>query len=216
MTRRKKGHSKDTDALWSRKFDDNEGYTKGNHSRIDRKKADKAISPIMKSLWIFLALFIILPTGVFLWYSYNEQNNVQPPETENVVVKENESKESQKQPEKESESNESEETESSSESEEESTETQENETNETEVAVVQEEPVESQEPIESQVPESSVSEETQPAESESEEQTNTYTVQAGDNLYRIALNHGMTTEELKALNGITSDSVSPGTVLVVK
>ena len=55
-------------------------------------------------------------------------------------------------------------------------------------------------------------------ESESEvveDTTNTYTVQAGDNLYRIALNHNMTTDELKSLNGISGDSVSVGTVLKV-
>lgn len=211
MTRRKKGHSNDTDELWSRKFDDDEGYTNGNYSRIERKKADKAISPVLKSLWIFLALFIILPTGVYLWYSYNEQNNVEPPETEKVVVKESESNESQKEPESES-SEETEASESSQESEEESSETE----SETEAAVSQEESVESQESSVSQEPESTVSEESQPVESEESETTNTYTVQAGDNLYRIALNHGMTTEELKSMNGISSDSVSAGTVLVVK
>ena len=45
---------------------------------------------------------------------------------------------------------------------------------------------------------------------------NTYTGKAGDNLYRIALNHNMTTEELKALNGISGDEISVGSVLKVK
>jgi len=44
-----------------------------------------------------------------------------------------------------------------------------------------------------------------------------YTVQAGDNLYRIALNHGMTTQELANLNGITPDTtLSVGQVLRTK
>ncbi|WP_056968966.1 LysM peptidoglycan-binding domain-containing protein [Lacticaseibacillus thailandensis] len=45
----------------------------------------------------------------------------------------------------------------------------------------------------------------------------TYTVQAGDNLYRIATNHGMTLSQIQALNGMgSSTSVTPGQVLKVK
>lgn len=43
-----------------------------------------------------------------------------------------------------------------------------------------------------------------------------YTVKAGDNLYRIAVNHGMTLDELKALNGISDNSISIGQTLKVK
>lgn len=66
-------------------------------------------------------------------------------------------------------------------------------------------------------PESQVAEEpiVEPEPEVVEETTNTYTVKAGDNLYRIALNHNMTTDELKSLNGISGDSVSVGTVLKV-
>ena len=42
-----------------------------------------------------------------------------------------------------------------------------------------------------------------------------YTVQAGDGLYRIAINHGMSLEELKALNGLSSNFIYPGQVLRV-
>lgn len=44
----------------------------------------------------------------------------------------------------------------------------------------------------------------------------TYTVQPQDNLYRIALNHGMTQQELMDLNGLTSTDVNVGQVLKVK
>lgn len=45
---------------------------------------------------------------------------------------------------------------------------------------------------------------------------NTYTVQPKDNLYRIALNHGMTLDELMQLNGLSSTTIQAGQVLKVK
>ncbi|WP_390404512.1 LysM peptidoglycan-binding domain-containing protein [Lacticaseibacillus jixiensis] len=47
--------------------------------------------------------------------------------------------------------------------------------------------------------------------------TGTYTVKRGDNLYRIAVNHGMTLAQLLQLNGLSSgSSISAGTVLKVQ
>lgn len=47
--------------------------------------------------------------------------------------------------------------------------------------------------------------------------TQSYTVQSGDNLYRIALNQGMELSELMSLNGLQSDStILPGQTLIVK
>ena len=44
-----------------------------------------------------------------------------------------------------------------------------------------------------------------------------YTVKSGDNLYRIAVNHGMTLSEIQALNGMgSSTSITPGQTLKVK
>ncbi|SDG52035.1 LysM repeat-containing protein, partial [Facklamia miroungae] len=43
----------------------------------------------------------------------------------------------------------------------------------------------------------------------------TYTVKAGDGVYRIAMNHGMTMEDLKQLNGLTSNLIHPGDILKV-
>ena len=42
-----------------------------------------------------------------------------------------------------------------------------------------------------------------------------YSVKAGDGLYRIAVNHGMSLNQLKALNGLSSNSIHPGQVLKV-
>ena len=48
-------------------------------------------------------------------------------------------------------------------------------------------------------------------------QTSTYTIQSGDNMYRIAVNHGMTLSELQALNGMgSSTSLTPGQTIRVR
>lgn len=44
----------------------------------------------------------------------------------------------------------------------------------------------------------------------------TYTVKAGDSLYRIAINHGLTLNELIALNPTKANMIHPGDVLQVK
>ena len=42
-----------------------------------------------------------------------------------------------------------------------------------------------------------------------------YTVQAGETLYRIAVNHGMDVDTLKSINGLTSNNIAPGMQLKV-
>ncbi|MDW0114634.1 3D domain-containing protein [Sporosarcina saromensis] len=43
----------------------------------------------------------------------------------------------------------------------------------------------------------------------------TYVVENGDNLYRIALNHGIPLETLMSMNGLTSELIHPGDELVI-
>ena len=47
------------------------------------------------------------------------------------------------------------------------------------------------------------------------ESTNIYTVQKGDNLYSIALKYGLTVDELKEINNLTSNSLSIGQQLYI-
>ena len=51
--------------------------------------------------------------------------------------------------------------------------------------------------------------------STSQSSESTYTVKAGDGLWRIAKNHGLTLEELKSMNQLTTNIIQPGQVLIV-
>ena len=62
---------------------------------------------------------------------------------------------------------------------------------------------------------SSSSEEAEETAASSESTETTYTVQPGDGLWRIAKNHGLTLDELKSLNQLTSNIIQPGQVLIV-
>ncbi|MCH4057391.1 LysM peptidoglycan-binding domain-containing protein [Lapidilactobacillus gannanensis] len=55
------------------------------------------------------------------------------------------------------------------------------------------------------------------ASSSTAETGSTYTVKSGDNLYRIAVNNGLTLDQLLSLNGLTSSSaIAPGQQLRIK
>ena len=62
---------------------------------------------------------------------------------------------------------------------------------------------------------SSSTEEAEETSSSIESTETTYTVQPGDGLWRIAKNYGLTLDELKSMNQLTSNIIQPGQVLIV-
>ena len=62
---------------------------------------------------------------------------------------------------------------------------------------------------------SSLTEEAEETAASSESTETTYTVQPGDGLWRIAKNYGLTLDELKSMNQLTSNIIQPGQVLIV-
>ncbi|MEG0442897.1 MAG: LysM peptidoglycan-binding domain-containing protein [Carnobacterium sp.] len=207
----KKSKNNQKDEIWSRKFDDEDGLANDEQSRIARKKAKGGISPILTSLFIFLALLIILPVATYLWYTNSGRADELKPAEDKITITQNSSTESSSEAKKSSSSSSEESSESVSSEESSIAET----SVESEAVIEQEEPEQSTPEIIEEAPIEETPEVETPEVETPAETGNTYTVKAGDNLYRIALNHGMTTEELKALNGISGDEVSVGTVLKV-
>lgn len=187
---------------WSRRFGEDENFNNKKYSRSARNTQKQEVAPLYKVLlFLFLALLII-PFATYYW-SERSRTSPDPQTPEQVMINKQ--------------SSESEETSSEVESSEsknsaaESSESQSSESSESEQP-------ESSKPADVPVASEPVESETQPESNpaSSEDYTNTYVVQAGDNLYRIALNHGMDLEILKSINGITADSIEVGTVLKVK
>ncbi|WP_195853447.1 LysM peptidoglycan-binding domain-containing protein [Aerococcus urinae] len=65
-------------------------------------------------------------------------------------------------------------------------------------------------------PDSSNSSSEYPSEESQVQNGDSYQVQAGDSLYRIAQDHGMTVDELMALNGMTRPALMPGQRIKIK
>lgn len=197
--------NKNQEEPWSRRFGEDESNNTRQYSRSARKYKKKEVAPLYKViLFVFLALLVI-PFATYAW-SEKTKKDPEPQTAEQVMIKKPQSAQSSSGSQVSSEEESSEESVSSSESvDEQSSESR---------------PIESEEKPESLTPSS---EATPPVESTPVEEepndgvySNTYTIKAGDNLYRIAVNHGMTLDELKEANGLTSEVAEIGVVLKVK
>lgn len=183
---------------WSRRFGEDENFNNRKYSRSARNTKKQEVAPLYKVLlFLFLALLII-PFATYYW---SERSRATPdPQTPEQVMINKQSSESKA-------SSSEEESSASESSQSESAKSESEKPTESESSASSESSAESKPSESTEQPESS-----EPAG----EYKNTYVVQAGDNLYRIALNHGMDLEELKTVNGIASDSIEVGTVLKVK
>ena len=223
--------------LWSKRFDEEVDYSEEEPmSRKAKREREQSISPVLTVTVIFLALLIILPITTYAWYLNRDVSSEEPsgPNVEQVV-KDQEDDESEEEPEEVEETNEVEEEEEVEEElGDEETEVVENTSEETEPESTPEtdssesvtsDPVQSEsQPESAEASESTETTESQPTPPSTEQTSSVeppqgaeyYTVQAGDNMYRIALNHGMSTEELMQLNNTQDETVYVGQQLRVR
>ena len=191
---RKKNKSQDEE-MWSKRFaEDHEDLEYVSRSERSRnvKSNDDGMSPILAGTVIFLAIIILAMIFYYMWYSNRPMNEAVGPEEDDIETVENvdepEEVEPKPEPEREPET--------------------------------EPEPEPTPEPTPEPAPPPEPAPEPAPAP-EPETTTppagrSTYTVQAGDNMYRIALNHNMTIQELMALNNLTEETVYVGQQLIVE
>lgn len=179
---------------WNKQFEDDRDDD-GNLSRVATRKKKRGGSILAIVVWVALALVIIIPVT---WQALrnNSANSNNYPNDKITVTSTSKKAKSHSSSQK---------SESSKQS---SSSTSSKATSTSSSSVSSTTPASSSSVSSSS---SSVS-----SSSSSSAATGTYTVKAGDNLYRIAVNHGMTLSELLQLNGMSSGaSISAGQTLKV-
>lgn len=196
----KKNRNRNNGEPWSRKFGEDENLKSRQYSRSARNTKNKEVAPLLKVL-LFLFLAILIIPFATIYFNKQNQNTPAPKSAEQVMINKR----------------------VASSSVESSEEASSEEISEEVSSEVVESPVEPESSI-AETPSSSAAPavvET-PVETVEEPETatgvynNSYTIQAGDNLYRIALNHGMTLDELMQANGLSSTEAQIGMALKVK
>lgn len=203
---------------WSKRFGEDENFSTRQYSRSARHANSDEVAPLYKVLLFFFLALLIIPFGTIYW-SRHTRNTPEPLTPDQVMVNkqitssiagaEAEVDTAEDTVRRSGEDVKAEQPESVATEEEKPEETP---------AAESEEAVSTAEPEEAEAEQPTATEEEPESEEDpaDESYTNTYTIKAGDNLYRIALNHGMTLDELKAANGLNSDVAEIGTVLKVK
>lgn len=192
----KKNRNRNNGEPWSRKFGEDENLKSRQYSRSARNTKNKEVAPLLKVL-LFLFLAILIIPFATIYFNKQNQNTPAPKSAEQVMINKRVASSSVES---------SEEASSEETSEEVSSEVVEPESS------IAETPSSSVAPAVVETPVETVEE----PETTTGVYNNSYTIQAGDNLYRIALNHGMTLDELMQANGLSSTEAQIGMALKVK
>lgn len=184
--------------VWSKRFEEDQKELNYS-SRLERTKKEKNQNTTGPTLMltitvVFLAALILVTIFYYVWSSNRLEDIMiaETPETEEVVEEPKEIAEVEEEPEE-----------------------------------VEEEPEAEPEPEPEPAPEAEPAPEPQPAPEPAPEPAPTpdptpepagatYTVKAGDNMYRIGVNNGLTVAEIMQLNGLADDTVYVGQVLKLK
>ena len=209
MSRKNNDKSQDEE-IWSKRFaEDHQELEYVSRSQRSRgaKSNEDGMSPMLAGTVIFLAVIIIGMIFYYLWYSNylnRPSNEATDPEDDRIETVQND------------EETEDPDTEDTNEGSEDQNADSNTETEPEPEPQPDPQPQPEPQPEPQPQPEPEPEPEPQPTTPPSTEGRTTYTVQAGDNMYRIALNNGMTTQELMALNGLTEETVYVGQVLIVE
>lgn len=200
----KKNRNRNNGEPWSRKFGEDENLKSRQYSRSARNTKNKEVAPLLKVL-LFLFLAILIIPFATIYFNKQNQNTPAPKSAEQVMINKRVASSSVES---------SEEASSEETSEEVSSEVVES-TVEPESSIA-ETPSSSAAPAVVETPVETPVETVEEPETATGVYNNSYTIQAGDNLYRIALNHGMTLDELMQANGLSSTEAQIGMALKVK
>lgn len=219
----------DKEELWSKKFD--EEMEEADQDTSEHKKKKSKISPILTGSVALLGLLIVVM--IFFYVYYRGRDGAQVAQTsDQVTLQENsndikdlnlKARDSQKEKEEkekkaeEEKQKEQEKKEKEQERKKQQREEQGQQEREAEQARQQEQQQQTQQQEQSnQQQQTQQTQQTPQTQQQQQSGGSSYTVQAGDNLYRIAVNHGMTLDELLQKNGLSANStIQPGDTLQV-
>jgi LysM repeat protein len=197
----KKNRNRNNGEPWSRKFGEDENLKNRQYSRSARNSKNKEVAPLLKVLLFLFMAILIIPFATI--YLNKQKDSVPTPKSSEQVMISKRIASSTSQS-SEAVSSEAASSESAA-----------------SVAVSESSAPESSSSVSSSSSSSAVVVEA-PAVVEDKTTTttgnysNSYVIKAGDNLYRIALNHGMTLDELMQANGLSSTEAQIGMTLKVK
>ena len=176
---------------WERKFGEEENLKNRQFSRSARNSGGKAVAPLSNVLLFVFLIVIVAPVLFMWWFSISNNSNQVKPRTADDVMLTKTVETTTATPETTAATTKQEATTTANEA--------------TTTAPRQAE----------QTTQAQQTQQTPTTQAQQNGNYGTYTVKAGDTLYRIAVNHGMDVATLKQINGLTGDNIAPGTTLKV-